>query len=304
MEELRRRHRLEKQDLESRILQKKRSATKKTRKGVDDECATLERQLLERQALELMELEGGSSQNLQDGEATLDLTTEINPEKSLGQDHKSTSLNLSSQAMPAEHAKKPNRQKARLARRAAEQEAAIAQAAKEAQNLPNFRDQERAAMLKEFTSRNLKEKEIRSDGHCLYAAVADQLRWHEIDLKAPIETMDINWDSQGQSADYKLIRQVTAAFIFNNPDDFLPFLEQPLEDYTRKIRETGEWGGHLELMALAKAYGLIIHVLQDDGKVETIQGSGESSVKPLWLAYYRHNFGLGEHYNSLYQLDE
>lgn len=303
MEDLQRRHHLEKQDLESRILQKKKSATKKTRKGVSDECAALERQLLEKQTLELLEFEGEFSQNLQGRESTSDQTTETNFEETLIQDPKSTSSKLSSQAMPAEQAKKPNRQKARLARRAAEQEAVIAQAAKEAQDLPNFRDQEKAAMLKEFTSRNLKEKEIRSDGHCLYAAVADQLRWHEIDLKPPTEEfMDISWDSRGQAADYKIIRLVAATFISNHPDEFLPFLEQPLEEYTRNIRETGEWGGHLELMALAKAYGLNIHVLQGNGKVEKIQGNGESCVKQLWLAYYRHNFGLGEHYNSLHQL--
>jgi OTU domain-containing protein 6 len=29
-----------------------------------------------------------------------------------------------------------------------------------------------------------------------------------------------------------------------------------------------------------------------------IEGEGEEKKK-LWLAYYKHNFGLGEHYNSL-----
>lgn len=302
MEELQKRHRLEKQDLESRILQKKRSATKKTRKGVNDECAALERQLLEKQTLELVGLEGGISQSLQDEESILDQRTGTDSDKPSIQDHESTSSKVSSHLMGTEQAKKPNRQKARLARRAAEQEAVVAQAAKEAQDLPNFRDQEKAVMLKEFTSRNLKEKEIRSDGHCLYAAVADQLRWHGIDLKPSNKLININWDSQGQAPDYKIIRQVAAAFISSNPDEFLPFLEQPLEEYTRTVRETGEWGGHLELMALAKAYGLIIHVLQGNGKVENIQGSEQSSAKQLWLAYYHHNFGLGEHYNSLHQL--
>lgn len=302
MEELQKRHRLEKKDLESLILQKKRSATKKTRKGVYDECAALERQLLEKQTMDLAGLQGETSQNLPDEDSNLDLPAKSNTEKSSIRDHESTGPKMLSQPMPTEQAKKPNRQKARLARRAAEQEAVVAQAAKEAQDLPNLRDQERAAMLKEFTLRNLKEKEIRSDGHCLYAAIADQLRWHEIDMKPPNKLMNITWDSQGQAADYKIIRQVAASFISTNSDEFLPFLEQPLEEYTRTIRETGEWGGHLELMALAKAYGLIIHVLQGNGTVEKIQGSEDGSAQQLWLAYYRHNFGLGEHYNSLHKL--
>lgn len=302
MEELQKRHLLEKHDLESRILQKKKSATKKTRKGISDDCAALERQLRERQNLELMKFEDEFPLNLQEEEPTFDKVAETISEKPPTEDNKSaSSMLMTSQAAPAEQAKKPNRQKARLARRAAEQEAAAVQAAKEAQDLPNHRDQEREAMQKEFALRNLKEKEIQSDGHCLYAAIADQLRCHDIDLKPSPNIMDVNCDSQGQAADYKVTRQVAATFICNNPDDFLPFLDQPMEEYTKNIRETGEWGGHLELMALAKAYGVVINVLQGDGKIEKIEGSKESPERQLWLAYYRHNFGLGEHYNSLHQ---
>ena len=71
--------------------------------------------------------------------------------------------------------KKPNRQKARLARRAAEQEAATAQAKKEAADLPNLREQERKSMRNAHTARDLTEHEIRSDRHCLYAAIAEVL---------------------------------------------------------------------------------------------------------------------------------
>ena len=36
------------------------------------------------------------------------------------------------------------------------------------------------------------------------------------------------------------------------------------------------------------------------GRVEKIEGGGEEREKKVaWLAYYRHGFGLGEHYNSL-----
>jgi OTU domain-containing protein 6 len=78
-------------------------------------------------------------------------------------------------------------------------------------------------------------------------------------------------------------------------------LEEPLGEYVRKIRETGEWGGQLELMALAKTYGIDINVLQGDGRVEKIEGAadGNKDEKVAWLAYYKHGFGLGEHYNSL-----
>lgn len=302
MEELQRRHRLEQKDLESRILQKKRSATKKTRKGISDECASLERQLLEKQNTELLGLQDESALNEQSEEPNLDGLAEVASKKSTNKDERPRSpiISTTSKAVPNDQAKKPSRQKARLARRAAEQDAAVIQAAKEAQDLPNLRDQEREAMRKEFRLRNLTEKEIQSDGHCLYAAVADQIKRHDIDLELPINLTDINGDGEGQVVDYKITRKVAAAFINNNPNDFLPFLERPIEEYIKNIRETGEWGGHLELMALARAYGVVINVLQGNGKVEKIEGSTESSEKPLWLAYYRHNFGLGEHYNSLH----
>ena len=75
-----------------------------------------------------------------------------------------------------------------------------------------------------------------------------------------------------------------------------------MDYYVFKVRETGEWGGQLELMALARRYGVTIRVLQGDGRVEEIIGDGVDGAedkKEVWLAYYRHGFGLGEHYNSL-----
>jgi OTU domain-containing protein 6 len=53
-------------------------------------------------------------------------------------------------------------------------------------------------------------------------------------------------------------------------------------------------------MALAKSYGRDINVLQDFGRVEKIESGNDSSDgKAMWLGYYKHGFGLGEHYNSL-----
>jgi OTU domain-containing protein 6 len=45
MEELQQRHRKEAKDLQSKVTQKKKGATKKTRKGVNDECDNLEREM-------------------------------------------------------------------------------------------------------------------------------------------------------------------------------------------------------------------------------------------------------------------
>jgi OTU domain-containing protein 6 len=196
--------------------------------------------------------------------------------------------------------KKQNRAKARLARRAAEQDALAAQAAEEAANLPDPREQERIQMKDLFAKHGLQEKEIRADGHCLYAAVADQMETSGLGPEPRIQPT-INGDAQALPS-YKAVRHAAADFISQNSDDFVPFMEEPLDAYLQKIRETGEWGGHMELMALAKTYRVTINVLHADGRVDKIEpeeGSSSEDEKVIWLGYYKHNFGLGEHYNSL-----
>ena len=296
MEELQKKHRLEQRDLQSKITQKRKSATKKTRKAINDECAELERQLDEKQASDLQTFEG---QPLTNGKAVVDvhaITGESTANDPNQEDTRSEKLATDSAEigrLPSDQGRKQNRQKARLARRAAEQEAAAAQAEEEAANLPNLQAQERLIMLNEFEARGLEEINIRSDGHCLYAAVADQLIQHNIDIT-------LGSIASNEPA-YKVIRHVAAQYISDHPDEFLPFLEEPLDEYLTKVRDTGEWGGHLELQALGNAYEIEINVLQGNGRVENIHGKQQSVKNVIWLAYYRHSFGLGEHYNSLRQ---
>lgn len=89
MEELLSKHRKEQKDLQGRITQKKKSATKKTRKGVNDDCERMQRELAERQQAEIAELNGDSvkpveealeefslhERTLADGESTENRTT-------------------------------------------------------------------------------------------------------------------------------------------------------------------------------------------------------------------------------------
>lgn len=301
MEELHAKHRQQQKDLQSRITQKKKQATKKTRKGVNDECALLERDLEERQAKESACLIPSPYEDEPDhilGENTRDLT-ELNSFSHVpAPDESKPQLLTSSAATANGHAKKPNRQKARLARRAADQEAAIEKAEEEAANLPNLREEERESMRKAYTSKGFEEYDIKSDGHCLYAAIADQLTSVGIGLRPKLQ-LDVLNTNQNSRSDYLVTRHVAATYISKHPDDFSPFLEEPLSEYVKTIRETGEWGGHLEILALAKAYGVDINILQGDGKVERIESGDTTNRRPLWLAYYRHSYGLGEHYNSL-----
>jgi len=294
MEEVLKRHRQEQRDLQGKITQKKKAATKKTRKRVNDECEELERQLKGRQTAELSELTGGSQQDHDNEDPPTSTIDDAERDNNKPLEDAVNCLSVPEEPEYAENhdqPKKPNRQKARLARRAAEQEAAIAQAASEAAALPDHREQELAIMKTESKARGLKEKDIRPDGHCLYSAVADQLTAQGLSIATASVPLE--------KPDYKVVRRVAANFIAKNPDDFSAFLEEPLEDYIVKVRDTAEWGGQLELSALARAYGVDINVLQGDGRVEKVGAGVGASAKPIWLAYYRHSYGLGEHYNSL-----
>jgi len=326
MEDLLSRHRKEQKDLQSQITQKKKSASKKTRKGVNDECSRLEEDLKARHQQEIESATVPVSADTEDGATS--------QKESNDDDDLLAALAGSTIAQPqpqpqpqptdkppggdgldydddtntsASGSRKPNRQKARLARRAAEQEAVAKQAAAEAPNLPDMKERERARMLEEFGRRSLKEKVVAANGHCMYSAIADQMKQLGRSLAqssddkqdTTVGTQDAEAEKELRNDDYKVVRQAAASYISQNPDDFEPFLEEPLQEYIHKIRDTGEWGGQLELMALAKTYGIDINVLQGDGRVEKIEGGTGADAPVAWLAYYRHGFGLGEHYNSL-----
>ncbi|KAI9692169.1 MAG: hypothetical protein M1822_006399 [Bathelium mastoideum] len=308
MEELQARHRKEQRELQSKITQKKKSATKKTRKGVNDECANLEQQLKERQSAELASLNSHNSEeeaanNHSQGQDVDIVNKNEDDDNRSEPDAQTKETAADVQASPAQigesASRKPNRQKARLARRAAEQEAVAAQAAEEAASMPDEREKERTQMLSLFEQRGLKEHEVRADGHCLYSAIADQMQQLGLGLSRTKATNEDLTKDSGRVPDYLQVRHAAANYITSKPDDFSAFLEEPLDEYVHKVRDTGEWGGQLELTALANAYELEINVLQGNGRVEKIAPQSDKNGKQVWLAYYRHGFGLGEHYNSL-----
>ncbi|KAL9617783.1 MAG: hypothetical protein Q9160_007437 [Pyrenula sp. 1 TL-2023] len=300
MEELRGRHRKEQQELQARITQKKKSATKKTRKGVNDECDHLLREFQERLDAERAELDGGDNTLIQDLDSLI-LDDDVKS-RLPGGDDGATKRDASPARETGEKVdngprpRKPNRQKARMARRTAEQAALAVDAEQEAASLPDLRGQEQEAMRKHFSSSGLREVEVRPDGHCLYSAVAHQL------ALTSSKAGKSNIERNTRPADaFQNVRDRTANYISQNPDQFTPFLDEPLDEYSRKVKETAEWGGQLELQAISKAYGVQVNVLQATGEVIKFDSDGTAGQEPcvLWLAYYRHHYGLGEHYNAL-----
>ncbi|KAL6863893.1 hypothetical protein J3F83DRAFT_173558 [Trichoderma novae-zelandiae] len=311
LDQMQARHRRELKDLQGRITNKRKNATKKTRKGVNDECAEMERQLREKQAAEVAAVRGDvepgeQEDNARQNNETMSGTTTHELEEAtarldldadeVGGEVKGQQQQQQQQQQPG---KKRNRQKERLARRAAETEAAMLSAEQEASSMTDHRAKESAYMKGEFAAHGLSEKDIRPDGHCLFSALADQLSHNGI----PLRDGDGDGDDKDKEPAYKTVRKAATGYMEAHADDFAPFLEEDLGDYVRKMRDTAEWGGQLELIAVARRYGVEIRVIQD-GRTERIggaeEGEGEGDGgKTLWLAYYRHGYGLGEHYNSL-----
>lgn len=293
MEEVQARHRKELKDLQGRITQKKKNATKKTRKGVVDECERLEQELKDKQQAEIDALNGEPLEEDLDQPQDTDTPAVLDSEQP--EEHSKQVTFASDSKAGSQHeseeisrARKPNRQKARLARRAAEQEAQAAAAAEDAAKQPDLRQQEMTAMDTHKKKLKLNETFIQPDGHCLFSACAKGL------------SPDVVKDSGPFAGGYQNVRYATAEFMSKHREDFEAFMEEPFDEYVEKIRNTAEWGGQLELQAIAKSYDVTIKVLQADGRVEEIQSdSGVAKGEDLWLAYYRHSFGLGEHYNAL-----
>ncbi|OLL22688.1 NADH-cytochrome b5 reductase 2 [Neolecta irregularis DAH-3] len=185
---------------------------------------------------------------------------------------------------------KPNRQKARLepkARRAGEIQAQRDEAEREASTIPNYQKFESIAIKRKVAELGLIEKDINPDGHCLYVAFADQLL-----------------SRHGINTTYQALRKEAATYIRSHCVDFLPFLvdentgeTSDIDAYCDEIQDTAVWGGEMEIMALAKSRGVSIHLVQEQGPVMKIEIEGGKD--PIRLAYYRHMYGSGAHYNSL-----
>ena len=132
--------------------------------------------------------------------------------------------------------------------------------------------------------------EIPADGHCLYRSLAHQLQVR---------------DNLGRIVgDHFSCRREIAAYIRSHPNDFVPFLAESgatdLAAYCETIESSNEWGGQLEITALAHSRKACITVFSADAPPlltgEEYKALGGPCIE---LAYHRHYYGLGEHYNSV-----
>ncbi|KAK6517359.1 hypothetical protein TWF281_004015 [Arthrobotrys megalospora] len=322
MEDLLTLHRKQLRDLQSVITQKKKSATKKTRRGVNDDCERLERELKEKQASEIAALEQELNLNAstednkkEENEPSEQVVADKSALETPPEDADDISTGLQETTLedptePTNHeriqpppssssSKKPNRAKARLARRAAQIEEITAQAQEEAASQPDLRAIEAERMKQLFEENGLIEIQIAPDGHCLYSAFAVGLEGAGIPLS---DEEEAEAPSDGtKKRGYTFTRKAAGEYISSHPDDFIPFLDEgeTLDVHVWKVKSTAEWGGHMELLALAKEYGVTVKVVQAQGVGVTAMNEDEGDKADVWLAYHRKGYGLGEHYNAL-----
>jgi len=93
-----------------------------------------------------------------------------------------------------------------------------------------------------------------------------------------------------------------------NETEFAPFCEYDNENipdfaaYVDRVRNSSDWGGHLELRALSLALHkhIIVYSAQSREPL-TIkpEDGGNDDEEPIRLSYHLHYYALGEHYNQV-----
>ena len=193
--------------------------------------------------------------------------------------------------------KKRNRAKERLAKRQQEIDRIQQEAREEMENLPDFRELEEKGMSANIALNNLILYEIQPDGNCLFSSIRDQLiRRH-------------SRSDDDSSILVKSLRSTAASYIKDNRETFAPFMYneetdviEDIDEYCEKLENTVMWGSDKEIIAYANVFDAPITVLSYDQLTNTVNRmtmNEEGSQPGLFLAYYRHSYGLGEHYNSL-----
>ncbi|KAH9817469.1 hypothetical protein DFH28DRAFT_1081161 [Melampsora americana] len=114
---------------------------------------------------------------------------------------------------------------------------------------------------------------------------------------------------------YSTCRTMAAEYMRQHPDDFIHYLpaaddgideglmsKDQYNQHCDQVRDSAQWGGEPEILALSKCFKFPIHVIQaftstlKIGEEEFNQFRSHQSLK---ISYHRKSYGLGEHYNSL-----
>ena len=148
---------------------------------------------------------------------------------------------------------------------------------------PSRKDLEIAAMRELYLDpAGLDIRDVEADGNCLYRAVGHQCG--------------------GRS--YVSVRVACADSLAEHEDEFAPFVDihdigGSFKEYVESVRNTSEWGGHLELRALTHTLRRPIVVYSADAAPLRIGDEFDEEGEEIRLSFHRHYYALGEHYNSV-----
>ena len=191
-------------------------------------------------------------------------------------------------------AKKIRKRQKKLAKEKAREE----QIAYEMANAPNPRQMEIDAIMELYLAKdNFMIEEVAADGNCLYRAIARQMKHLNGDVR-----------------DYTDMREICSNEFLDRREEYEPFADlaemkvTSFEEYASKVRKSSEWGGHLELKALAYSLKKTIVVYSTESALE-IKGDGEGSGDDadddrIRLSFHRKYYALGEHYNSVIEKEQ
>lgn len=275
-EELLRRHKQEKKDLQSKIQGLKKSipkGDKKKKKDVTEEITKLENELEEKHKKELGLLKASAPNTNQCDDSVPDCDNDESVAENEG---------------PTTRVSRAQKRRNKKENEAKEREKRIQEQAEKNKEGP--RVVELNTIKQSLRSMNLKVYNIPADGNCLYLAINHQLQ------------------VTGRSShSVNELRKTTADFMLKHKDEFLPFMvneldeseivsEEQFENYCKDVATTKLWGGQLELRALSNILKCPIKIIQASGP-PTVQGETFKGPE-LILTYHRHLYRLGEHYNS------
>lgn len=133
-------------------------------------------------------------------------------------------------------------------------------------------------------------REMNADGNCLFRSLSDQL-----------------YDDRG--AKHDIVRHDICTYLSQNREEFMNFLlmEDDDEDvlgidsYIEKMRDDGQWGGNVEVVAAARCYERDIIVFSSEVangvlsfSCDAGNGKKDSTKDSLMLSYHGN-----DHYNSV-----
>uniref|UniRef100_K3WEB1 OTU domain-containing protein n=1 Tax=Globisporangium ultimum (strain ATCC 200006 / CBS 805.95 / DAOM BR144) TaxID=431595 RepID=K3WEB1_GLOUD len=276
--QMKQRHKLELRNLQTEVkaFQKKAKKDKLSKKDTETQIQQMENDLKHKHEQELAALQTSDGEDEAAEGAKAEAPTETPP-------------------VPAkpQGPTKAQRRREKLRKQEQERNERIEE---ENNNTVSERQIEADIILSKLKPHNLVIKDIPSDGHCMYHAVADQMKQHRIPYS-------------GSEPMFKYLRRITGEYMRARPDDYLPFLaldessgkssQELLEEYCDRVINTSDWGGQLELRALACALQAPIQVFSAESDVISMGDEFADQSTPLQLTYHLHYYTLGEHFNSV-----